>query len=316
MANPVHARYALLAAVLLAPAVACQFLVSSDVFQCTTDGDCASRGGQFATATCVSRVCVQPSADSGGGEASVDSGPDALFACANTPYPTEESLTHLVTYSRTFQNASGNQGLTEIGVRVCSLFDQTCLSPRDQGGATTIFPNAAGTVTVQVGYGFAGLLEVNNLDGGQQYVTPALIQIHPPLIQDASVGPNALMVSPATFAGVASLVFDAGAVASGLAHLFFRTHDCQDNSLSGISVDVDKQDTLGRTRRFYFNADNLPLADEVQTDPGGKGGFLNLPPGTATLTARFHDTTKFMGKVSVALRADYITYVIITPSAP
>ena len=182
MAKPVHARYALLAAVLLAPAVACQFLISSDVYQCTTDGDCASRGGQFATASCVSRVCVQPdaAADSGG----VDAGPDALFGCASMPRPIEESPTHLVTYSRTFQNASGNLALTEIGVRVCSLFDQTCLTPRDQGGSTTLFPNDAGTVTVQVGYGFAGLLEVNNLDGGPQFVTPALIQVNPPLTQD------------------------------------------------------------------------------------------------------------------------------------
>jgi hypothetical protein len=321
MATPVHARYALLAALLLAPAVACSFLIGSDAVQCSSPTDCTSRGDLFANTTCSpAHVCVStdagadaPPADAGA-DAPVDAADEAAFGCANTPYPQDESLTRSVTYTRTFQDVNGNKPLTQIGVRICGI-DPTCSNPRAQPGGTTVFPDSNGKVTVEVGYGFRGLIEVNNLDGGQQVVTPAFLQVNPPLIQDASAGPNALMVSPSTFLAVAVQVFDAGAVTPGLAHLFFRTHDCLDNSLAGISVEADKQDTQGRTRSFYFVQGNVPNPDATETDVGGKGGILNLPPSSAvTLTARFHATGTVLGTAVVSLRADYITYVILTPS--
>jgi hypothetical protein len=334
MATPVHARYALLAAVLLMPAVACELLVSSDVYQCSSSGDCAARGGPFAFpgTTCVDHVCV-PGISDGGSETSVpdtggDSGAEAsmdaadpAFACANTPYPQDESPSQVVTYTRTFQDVQSAQPLTQIGIRICAL-DPSCSLPRVQDdGGTVVIPDDNGKVTVQVGYGFRGLIEVNNLSGGPQVVTPAFLDVTPPLIQDASVGPTALMVSPVLFKAVATLAFpeagDAGPVVTGLAHIFFRTNDCLDNPLANIAVDSDSTDPELRTRRFYFVGGNNPDPKATATDPGGKGGFINLPTGITKLTATIKAGPRagqVLGTVSVPLRADYVTYAIITPA--
>ena len=100
MATPAHARYALLAGLLIAPAVACSFLVSTDVYQCSTDGDCAARGPGFANTSCDTnaRVCVKGDAaviEAGG---NTDATPDAVatgdggddggpFGCASQSFP-------------------------------------------------------------------------------------------------------------------------------------------------------------------------------------------------------------------------------------
>lgn len=325
MATPVSARIALLAAVFLAPAIACEVFVSSDVYQCKTDGDCAGRGSVFANSVCVANVCV---ANDGGGVTDAggdgnDGGLDPAFSCASTVYPQDESISQLVTYTRTFQDVQGASPLTQIGIRVCAL-DPSCSSPRKQAdGGTVVYPDENGKVTVQVGYGFRGLIEVNNLPSGPEVVTPAFLDITPPLIQDASVGPNALMVSPSIFLSVAYQAFpeadpDAGGpIVPGLAHVFFRTNDCLGNPLAGIEVESDKTDPGLRTKRFFFVQGNNPDPTAAATDPGGKGGYINLPPGIATLTATFHTGPKAgkpMGSVRVSLRADYVTYVILTPT--
>ena len=137
MATPVHARYALLAAVLLMPAVACELLVSSDVFQCSSDGDCAARGAQFAGTQCLSHVCVGDAGavDTGtletGSEGAVDAGTDGPNGCIGQV--DENPLVH-VTYTRVFQDVTAGAPLTNIGVRVCSIIDKECNFPRAQDG--------------------------------------------------------------------------------------------------------------------------------------------------------------------------------------
>ena len=315
MATPAHARYALLAALFLAPVVACELLVASDVFQCTTDADCTTRGGQFASTTCVSRVCTPPvdAGDTGapdvGAEASGDAGGDGPFDCVGRVYPGEQAGTH-VTYTRTFQDVTAATALTQIGVRVCSIIDPSCNFPRDQDGGKTVVPDSTGKVTVDVAFGFNGLLEVTDLVDGGKVVTPALIQVTPPVLEEAGVGPPALMVSPSQFVAVANSVFDGGADPA-LAHLFFRVHDCHDQPLAGIAVSTDR--TGGTTHPFYFDG-LIPDPNATQTDVGAKGGIINLPPGTVVLTGTFFPTATRLGSVTVKLRAGFITYVILTPS--
>ncbi len=322
MANPAHARHALLAGLLLAPILACQLFVTSDVYQCSNDGDCASRGGEFANRKCLASVCVARDVADADKDASTsdasdagdagDAGGGGPFGCAANVYPEENPLRH-VTYTRVFQDVTAGTPLTAIAVQVCAIIDPNCTAPRIQAdGGLTLFPDVDGKVTVDVLYGFNGLLQVTDIVDGGGKVTPALIQVTPPVVEDAAVGPPALMVSPSVFAGVAASVFGGGAVDPTLGHIFFRTHDCLDQGLAGISVDADRSDP--KTRSFYFTSGNIPDPGAVQTDKGAKGGILNLPPGTINLTARFFDTKKKMGSVAVKLRAGFVTYVIVTPT--
>src|SRR5262249_20787951 len=161
---------------------------------------------------------------------------------------------------------------------VCELVDPSCNSPR---AGSPYRPEPTGKVTVSVYFGFEGVLQVtDHLDGGG-VVTPALIQVTPP-VYDNRTGPPALMVSPSTFDDVTVAAFKARADET-LAHVFFRTNDCLDQPVSGIQVLADKQTTT--TKPFYFSG-VLPQADATETDSSGRGGIINLPPGgTVKLTA-------------------------------
>ncbi|HSO33848.1 MAG TPA: ABC transporter substrate-binding protein, partial [Labilithrix sp.] len=49
----------------LALASACSLLVETSPSQCSSDGDCYARGGEFATSVCVAERCVAPSVEGG-----------------------------------------------------------------------------------------------------------------------------------------------------------------------------------------------------------------------------------------------------------
>jgi hypothetical protein len=319
MATPVHARYALLAALLLAPAVACSFLIGSDAVQCSSTTDCVARGDTFAGTTCsAAHVCIFADAGSDAvvpdapAEGSVDAGQDGPFDCVGRVYPGEQAGTH-VTYTRVFQDVTAASALTQIGIRVCSIIDPNCNSPRTQAdGGKIVIPDSNGKVTVDVAFGFDGLLEVTDLVDGGNVVTPALIQVTPPVLEEAGTGPPALMVSPSQFSGTAGVVFPGGGADMSLAHLFFRVHDCHDAPVAGVKVLSDRSGPT--THGFYFDG-LIPDPGAVQTDTNGaKGGIINLPPGTIVLTGQFFGTQNKFGSVAVELRAGFVTYVILTPT--
>lgn len=308
----------------LAALAACQLFVNSDVYQCTTDADCTSRFPEQTGVSCsVDRVCVvadaatdaNPPPDTGTDAGGQDADTDGPFSCANDP-PPEPKPGVTVNYTRFFQDVAAGTALLDIGIEVCALFDVTCSAPRKEDGGIIVVPDDAGKVTVTVEYGFNGLLQVTDLfdagDGGPKVVTPALIQVTPPVVQPDTVGPPALMVSPSVFDSVANTVFGGGTADPTLAHVFFRTNDCHQQPLKDITVAAG---TTGpkTTKVFYFDG-LVPDTTFTATDATGKGGILNLPPGTNTLTAYFPNS-QVMGKVSnVQLRAGFITYVIITPT--
>jgi ABC-type branched-subunit amino acid transport system substrate-binding protein len=60
----VRAR-ALVAALALALPCACSLVLETSPSQCSSDGDCYARGGEFATSVCVSGRCVAPTTEGG-----------------------------------------------------------------------------------------------------------------------------------------------------------------------------------------------------------------------------------------------------------
>ena len=51
-----------------------------------------------------------------------------------------------------------------------------------------------------------------------------------------------------------------------------------------------------------------------ETAQAGEAGFVNLPPGSAQLTATANDASKKVGEYATTVRAGTITYLPMPPS--
>jgi hypothetical protein len=322
MGPKVWTRSAILAIPLFATQ-ACQFLVPTDTKQCSLDSDCAAHAPYTA---CAANVCVVPDASTNDAPLS-DAGTDAEIADAYTPFPCvndppiELDLSRRLSYTRQFEDVSATALMTQISVKVCGSTDIECNSPQwnDAGGTAvkSLQPDAQGMITFDLPYGFNGVLEVTDLVPNSGVVTPALLQVSPPLRESRGGAgqpyvPPALMVSPFRFEVMAGQTFpEIGVDDPEVAHLFFRAYDCDTNPVAEIGVTADKG--TAKTRTFYFD-DTVPKPNATATDKTGKGGMINVPPGALTLTGTYRTTGKKFGEVVVLLRKRFITYVTLTPT--
>jgi hypothetical protein len=258
----------------------CSFVVKSDAEQCSVDADCAARGADFADTVCVEHTCQTKVDPKWGCIGHIDP------PTAGTMVKVTIQLIDLVSTSP----------VTNATVKLCSKYDPPCASPL---GAPAV--DADGFVSATVASDFQGYFDI----AGMGYV-PSLAFID---VVVTSSNPQVQLVSPsavATLAKGAKVEFDptAGIVLS-------RTVDCLFAATAGVSVSIFPSD---KQTGFYVIASGVSPG-ATATDSAGNAGFINVTPGTPTLTATRGPGGAEIGKVTTLVRAGAITSQILPPTS-
>jgi hypothetical protein len=321
-------RWAIPVAALGGALGACSLLVPLDDVQCSTNGDCTSRGGAFTTSTCVNNVCVgrtiPPTDDSGpdvsAADAGVDAGEDAgdpEWACLGQPGEVIPPSTQTIITFNVFDALSAittagpqggsdftvlsSTGVPGISVQGCNPGDPLCNFP-----VTTPlqFTDDAGEATVTVTRDFNGFF---------QFAAPNFVpsKLYPGQMQaDASTfAPPVALLQIGEIEALASALkvdIDLGADAS-VGQLFFQAYDCFDRHAPGVtfSISVDG----GPNSVQWYSRGVTPSTTVTDTDSLGAGGQVNVPTGAILVTATLSGTTTVLGNANVLVTGGGASFV-------
>jgi len=263
----------------------CSLTVDADRVQCQTKADCAARGGAFADAICVDSLCVSNPAWS------------CLSAEAPPPASTQEPPYKLTLMLRDLVDQTPYKGSAQV--KLCRKLDVDCAAP-----IATATSGDGGTVMFPVDMkGFAGYVDVK-ADG----IVPTLFFINPPMDRDMTIP-----ISLATPLANQGLLFTLGRQASpGHGNIVISSLDCTGMPAAGVSYSTPNADNV--TSTFYTLSD-LPSGAATATDPGGFGGLVNVPVGTATVIANLSSPKVELARISLLVQDGAISYSTVVPLA-
>ncbi|AKV03553.1 hypothetical protein AKJ09_10216 [Labilithrix luteola] len=302
---------------------ACSLLFSTSDEQCATDADCRQRGAMFASSRCsTDNVCVG-AASTTDLDASTESdagadGAEDPFACANIPAPTPDP-TRQVDLTIRYTDFSTGSAPSDTVVRLCAATDTSCdharttlvgSGPGDagpEGGLGFVVPNADGTVTAKVEFGFEGFFEVRS-----NTYAPTFRSTSPPL-RRPKTELEQLLLRPKEIHFLADSALGRSDAYDDVGHglVFVMARDCNQQPLGGVSFTTSASDP--KMQLFYI-INSAPSISDTKTDSLGRGGFVNMPPGFHTFTATFADTGKRIGSGHTLVRAGAATTIAIEPS--
>jgi hypothetical protein len=324
---------------------ACSLLLDTSAQQCTTDGDCAARGGSFAKAVCSSHVCVAPptgeggsggagstggTGGAGGSGGDADTAADPVWGCLGkvvmgTPQ------TQSVNVTVPFFDLINMKPFLNVGIRACPKLDVTCSRPigpvvaADSAGIATIsvpalfdgYAQVVDLVGQDAGDSDAGNPDASDLGdapsaesgGSSARLIPSLLFFNPPLVKDTQYRIVPLFGA----SDIQVLAAAEGNTWDQSQHgmLFTGMLDCSLKPAAGVTWDASIVDAS--SRRFYL-INGLPDEAASATDSSGFGGLLNAPPGTITITATVRATGKRIGSATVLVRPGVASYTYLAPT--
>ncbi len=309
-----------------ASAAACSLLVPLNEQQCSVNGDCASRGGEFVGAVCLDQVCVKPapvvdaSTDS---DAPVDAGltydANDPWACLDFPPEVTNASQVVITLnvfdalkSITTAGAQGGSDFTVlaydpvpgISVEACGLLDPTCGTPIAAPEVT----DDAGEVTFDVEDDFSGFFQFNAANYLPSKLYPGNLQA------DA-----ATFAPPAAILGTQETALLAYAIGvpmqtdpeAGVGHAFFQVYDCFDRHAAGVAFTLAVD--AGSDTVQWYTQNNLPSTTSKETDSLGAGGEVNVPEGAVTVTATLVASNRVIGSINTVISAGGTTFAWLRP---
>jgi hypothetical protein len=309
----------------------CELLASSDVYQCSTDGDCTARGGAFGQTACVNRTCVSAGVDAtaseAGGddaqaEAAVDAGEGGPDAASDSPWGClghvawpQESPTATVLYRARLAQLTTMAPVTGLQVIACRSFDPTCSTP--VASATT---DDQGYFSLTVPQWFRGFYLMPTPPPSYPDMVPALLMALPP--PSVSADPDASI--PSTGASPLPTSADLNGLFSvinrmlpapdaGFGQLLALATDCQGNPAAGVSIQ-SATTVPNETLTYYIGSDGLPSLTEQQTSAAGQCGFVDLPEGNDTITSALFGQGQRVGQVTLFMKSGFVTLAYLTPS--
>lgn len=263
----------------------CSVMVDQNRVQCATDGDCHARGTEFAGSICVDAVC-QPK-------------PDPTWGCLGSvtfPRPTGGPYTVTI-FMRDLVTAMPIPGVT---ANLCEKLDTTCKAPI----SADIPTNAEGNLVLKdLRAGFDGYAELRA--PGRM---PGLYFFYPPLDANREV-PLVPLLEPLLIENLAEL--NGKKLQNDRGHILLGSYNCQRTPAQGIRLFTRDADDL--TSPFYV-VGNIPKANAQETDPSGRGGFINLREGIVALDATVASDNRKIATVALFVRAGMITFTTIVPS--
>lgn len=326
---------ATLAALGLPSALAgCSVLVDADRAQCSQNSDCTSRG--FANSICKAGLCEEKQAcaqdsdcksadEMSAGElcsagfcelntCSQDSDcaafagticsagacqADPQWSCSAAPV----NATHAYKLTMHLQGAVSMQPLPGVVARLCRKLDVNCENP--VGPAFTADEN--GNLKMSIEASFDGYVQLTD-----PKIAPALYFLTAPATGDLDL-PIVPLASPfeangivlSASAGTSPWLPDRGIV-------LLNAFDCQSATAANITYSVGG--THDPASFIFYLVNNLPTSNATFTDSTGYGGLVNVPVGVSTITATLAPSGVQVSKLSVLVRAGYITYSKVTPN--
>ena len=262
----------------------CTLLVDADRPQCSTDSDCTSRGAQFAGSVCKAGLCQ-------GDEVA------APFNCEAVLPPDAQG------YKLTMhlQDAVSSASLPGIVAQLCRKLDLTCENP-----IYTTVADETGGVTMQLEPAFDGYVQ---LTGAR--IAPSLYFLTPPTSGDLDL-PTVPLTSPVVAGGI---VQTAGGTTwdkeRGI--VLLNAFDCTGKGAANITYAIGGAPDPSTFVFYLVNA--LPTTAVTFTDDTGYGGLVNVPPGVTTVSALLQPSGRKISKISVLVRAGYVSYSSVTPNS-
>jgi hypothetical protein len=189
--------------------------------------------------------------------------------------------------------------------RACSVVDPVCASPTAM--ATT---DAQGKVELEVPRNYRGYIELTQGAGGFSGMVPLMLWLIPP--PDRSPDPDApvevnrvVSESELNFllnqAGT-SIDVDAG-------HIATRARNCV-GPAAGIALSIAPR--APSVVQYYYGGNGAPTVQTTESDPSGRAGFLNVPPGSVVIEAKIAATGQRIGSYPVVVRRG--TFTLFEPS--
>lgn len=266
-------------------ACGCSLALKTDAEQCVNTADCTARGGEFAGTICQASVCVEPP----------EAGPpvDPKWGCIGSIEPVQAGkMDTLTTQIVDLLSGGVPQG---VSVKLCNKYDPPCASPL---GTPEVA--ADGRITVTVPSDMEVYLDIT----GGKYIPTLLFLDH----RAEETNMQELLVPLDTVNALASQVGVPYDTAKGI--LLVRTTDCTLKPTGGASIAIFP---AGTATRFY-TIDNLPTPNASQTDSQGNAGYLNVDPGTPTVSGIVGVGGKTYGELTTLIRAGYMTALIVPPT--
>jgi hypothetical protein len=278
---------------------ACTFLLSADD-QCTTDDDCARRGGDLGNRVCVDAVCRPREAPvtDGGVDAPIGVDSSGPFGCAELAKPNGDP-TKPATVEQPVFNVVTTAPVVGAPGKVCSRPDPNCTSP-----VASITSDDKGVYSAKVFVGFEGFLELKGTA-----VADMLFMLDPPIRGDSRRPAAPLPTKEA--AEFYSQQVTGAPLDPTTGYILARAVDCDFKPLLGVTARLAS--TIPKTKLFFVY-NNTPRGDVDQTNEEGAFGFFNVPVGTALITVNDTATGRKIGQTSVIVRAGFLTIFYLAPS--
>ena len=298
---------------------ACSLLVPLDEQQCSSNADCAARGGAFASAVCRDHVCVPPGSTSDAGASDAGPAGDAdPWGCLGLPPEVTDPHTQVAITFKVFDALSpittaGPQGGSDftvlaaslvpgISLEACDALDPPCARPI----TPVVVTDDAGAATLSVPQSFVGFYQFF----GPGYLSAKVYTGQ--LLADAST-----FAAPSALLGTQEVSLLANAIGvpmsldpdAGLGHAFFQAYDCFDRHAQGVrfAISVDG----GPSTVQWYAKNQLPSTTSGQTDYLGTGGAVNVPAGALTVTATIVATNRTLGEMNTVITPAGTTFAWI-----
>jgi hypothetical protein len=266
----------------------CTAIADADREQCATDTDCETRGAGFSGSQCLDGYCQVASAACPADQTCGD-----RWACLyddDAPANTPSSV--IVPVRTVFGDP-----MPGVKARLCRSLDPECDQPEGE-----VSGDANGQLKVDLRDGFRGYLEI----------TPEgffpMLYFFPPNPATGSTLAGASLSPTQVIQGLGSAV---GAMPNAeRGHILLASRDCS-GPAAGVSISAVRADN--QAIEFYV-LDSVPSADLTETTDSGSGGYLNFPPGTASLVLSDANTNEQLATVALIVRPNHISSVAFGPS--
>lgn len=258
----------------------CTVALQTPAEQCVEDADCAARGGELAGTVCIDDVCREP--------------PDSRWACVGhvEPTPIGESFTASIR----LVDLLAAEPVTDASVQLCKKLDPLCSVP-----VQTLAPDADGAVSAGVQSDFRGFFSIE----APGYV-PTLFFIDTGGVTGAL---NVAMFTPEASNALNQTITPDIDPEGGFVNVVM--HDCEDQRAPGVHFEIAPDDGV---TPFYAIGSSVS-GTATETDVTGNGGFINVPPGTVTLTATLAETGEVLSVETTLIRKATLTYQAMRPTS-
>ena len=298
----------------------CSLLIGTGDGQCTDDTDCVRAN---LGSTCVDQICVDTSECRDGGActsmAAVSSGkcmndkqctassaPRCLNGTCVSNSLAEQWLcsadegtikTNTVRYGIHIVDFLSRKPPKNIVVKACRSNDVGCEEPV----ATFIDTDGTGHAQFELPSGFFGFFEVTSAS------LPSLLYITKPVVKN-TLNRDLPVLTAETIQLTAQITGYEYDMSKGLALL--EALDCTDTPQGGIQFSISG----GATGDQFYLVDQVPSRDAKVTDydevsNSADGGFVNVPPGFVTFSARLGEDGLELGSFNAQIRANTITFI-------